>query len=179
MTAPSFGRFFLPGPTEVHPDVLAALTRPMIPHRGREMRQLLAGMAEPLKQLFRTQRRVLVGTCSATGFMEMAVRSGVRQRALSLVSGAFGERFAAIVAATGREVIRLNVAPGQTIEADMLHDALRRSEVDAVTMVHSETSTGALAPLEALAQVMRQHPDVLLLVDAVTSLAGSPVETDA
>ena len=178
MTAPSFGRFFLPGPTEVHPDVLATLTRPMIPHRGREMREMLAGMVQPLQQLFRSQRRVLVGTCSATGFMEMAVRSGVRQRALSLVSGAFGERFAAIVAASGRDVVRLNVSPGQTVEPDMLHDALQRSEVDAVTMVHSETSTGALAPLEALAQVMRQHPDVLLLVDAVTSLAGSPVETD-
>lgn len=178
MTAPGFGRFFLPGPTEVHPEVLAALTRPMIAHRGKAMRELMEGMAEPLKQLFRTQRRVLVGTCSATGFMEMAVRSGVRQRALSLVGGAFGERFAAIVAATGRELVRLNVPPGQTVEPDMLHDAIRRSEVDAVTVVHSETSTGALAPLEALAQVMRQHPDVLLLVDAVTSLAGSPVETD-
>lgn len=179
MTAPAFGRFLLPGPTEVRPEVLAALTRPMIAHRGKDMRALLAGMVEPLKQLFRTQRLPLVGTCSATGFMEMAVRSGVRQRALSLVGGAFGERFAAIVAATGREVVRLNVPPGQTVEPDMLQDALKRCEVDAVTMVHSETATGALAPLEALAQVMRQHPDVLLLVDAVTSLAGSPVETDA
>jgi len=179
MTAPVFGRFFLPGPTEVYPDILAALSRPMIPHRGKDMRELIAGMVDPLKQLFRTQRRVLVGTCSATGFMEMAVRSGVRQRALSLVSGAFGERFAAIVVAAGRDGVRLNVPPGQTIEPDMLHDAILRSEVDAVTVVHSETSTGALAPLEALAQVMRPHPEVLLLVDAVTSLAGSPVETDA
>lgn len=179
MTAPSFGRFFLPGPTEVDPDVLAALARPMIPHRGKEMRELLTRIAEPLKQLFRTQRRVLVGTCSATGFMELAVRSGVRHRALSLVGGSFGERFAAIVAATGREVIRLNVPPGGTVEPDMLRDALRRSEVDAVTLVHSETSTGALAPLEELARVVREQDDVLLLVDAVTSVAGSPVETDA
>jgi len=179
MTAPAFGRFFLPGPTEVHPEVLSALARPMIPHRGKEMKDLLTRIADPLKQLFRTQRRVLVGTCSATGFMEMAVRSGVRHRALSLVGGSFGERFAAIVAATGREVIRLNVPPGKTVEPDMLRDALRRSEVDAVTLVHSETSTGALAPLEELAKVVREQDDVMLLVDAVTSLAGSPVETDA
>lgn len=178
MTAPAFGRFFLPGPTEVHPEVLAALTCPMIPHRGREMRDLLGRIAEPLKQLFRTQRRVLVGTCSATGFMEMAVRSGVRGRALSLVGGSFGERFAAIVAASGREVVRLNVPPGQTVEPDMLRDAIRRTEVDAVTVVHSETSTGALAPLEQLAKVVSEFDDVILLVDAVTSIAGSPVETD-
>ena len=179
MTPPAFGRFFLPGPTEVHPDVLATLTRPMIPHRGKDMRTLLEGLAQPLQQLFRTTRRVLVGTCSATGFMELAVRSGVRQRALSLVGGSFGERFAAIVAASGREVVRLNVQPGETVEPDMLRDALKRAEVDAVTLVHSETSTGALAPVGELASVVREFDDVLLLVDAVTSCAGSPVETDA
>lgn len=142
------------------------------------MVELLSAMEEPLRQLFRTERRVLVGTCSATGFMELAVRCGVRHRALSLVGGAFGERFAGIVRATGRDLVRLDVPPGETVEPDMLRDALTRSEVDAVTLVHSETSTGALAPLEELAAVVREFDGVVLLVDAVTSLAGSPVETD-
>lgn len=179
MTAPAFGRFFLPGPTDVHPDVLTAMVRPMIAHRGKDMTELLGAIADPLKRLFRTQRPVLVGTCSATGFMEMAVRSGVRHRCLSLVGGAFGERFAAIAAACGREVVRLDVPLGRTVEPDMLRDAIKRSDVDAVTLVHSETSTGALAPLEELAKVVHEFDDVILLVDAVTSLAGSPVETDA
>lgn len=179
MTAAPVGRFFLPGPTEVHEDVLAALTHPMIPHRGRDMTDLLGRIGEPLKRLFRTRRTVLVGTCSATGFMEMAVRCGARQRVLSLVGGAFGDRFAAIAAACGRDVVRLNVSLGQTVEPDMLRDALKRSEVDAVTVVHSETSTGALAPLRELAAVVAEFNDVVFLVDAVTSLAGSPVETDA
>src|SRR5207249_4598416 len=82
-----FGRFFLPGPTDVHPEVLAAMQRPMIGHRSGAMEQLLAGMEAPLARLFRTSRPVLVGTTSATGFMEMAVRNGVRHRALSLVTG--------------------------------------------------------------------------------------------
>lgn len=179
MTAPTFGRFFLPGPTEVHPDVLTAMLQPMIPHRGKGMVALLQDLDQPLRQVFRTKRQVLIGTCAATGFMEMAARCGVRHRALSLVGGAFGERFARIVAATGREVIRLNVPLGATVEAEMLDDAIRRSDVDAVTVVHSETSTGALAPLQELADVVRQHDDVLFLVDAVTSIAGSPVETEA
>jgi len=173
-----FGRFFLPGPTEVHPDILQAMTRPMIPHRGAEMVDLFRSIEQPLQRLWRTDRRVFVGTCSGTGFMEMAVRSGVRRRALSLVGGAFGERFAGIVAATGRDMIRLDVPLGKTVEPDMLRDALKRSDVDAVTLVHSETSTGALAPLEPLAAVVREFEDVVLLVDAVTSCAGSPVETD-
>ena len=174
----SFGRFFLPGPTEVHPDVLAALARPMIAHRGRAMTELLAGMETPLQALFRTQGRPVIGTCSATAFMEMAIRSGVRSRVLSLVTGAFGKRFAAIAQACGRDVVTLEVAPGKTVEPDMLRDALARSDVDAVTLVHSETSTGALAPLEQLAEVVHEFDDVMLLVDAVTSMAGLPVETD-
>ncbi len=179
MSDSPFGRFFLPGPTEVHPEVLAAMTRPMIAHRSGEMVRLLQALEPPLQQMWRTSRRVYIGTCSATGFMEMAVRSGVRQRALCLVGGAFGERFAGIVAATGRDVVRLDVQLGQTVEPDLLRDALKRSDVDAVTLVHSETSTGALAPLEQLAAVVREFDDVMLLVDAVTSFGATPVETDA
>src|SRR3989441_3697313 len=130
------------------------------------------------RSLCRTSRTVLVGTTSATGFMELAVRNGVRQRALSLVNGAFSERFAKLVRACGKECIRLDVPLGCAVEPDMLRDALRRTPVDAVTLVHSETSTGVLQDVAALAAVVREFDDVLLLVDAVTSLAGSPVETD-
>lgn len=178
MTSPAFGRFFLPGPTDVHPDVLAAMQRPMIGHRSSAMEQLLGAMALPLGRLFRTSRPVLVGTASATGFMEMAVRNGVARRALSLINGAFSERFAALVGAAGKECIRLEVPLGSAVEPAMLRDALRRTPVDAVTLVHSETSTGVLQDVEALAAVVREFDDCLVLVDAVTSLAGSPVEPD-
>jgi predicted phosphoserine aminotransferase len=176
--SPAFGRFFLPGPTDVHPEVLAAMQRPMIGHRSSAMEQLLVGIDAPLGRLFRTTRPVLVGTTSATGFMELAVRNGVRQRALSLVNGSFSERFATLVRTCGKECIRLDVPLGCAVEPDMLRDALRRTPVDAVTVVHSETSTGVLQDLEALAGVVREFDDVLLLADAVTSLAGSPVEPD-
>src|SRR2546426_1840038 len=150
----------------------------MIGHRSTAMAALLQGLAPRLAALCRTSRPVLVGTTSATGFMEMAVRNGVRRRALSLVNGSFSERFAKLGRASGKECIRLDVPPGCAVEADMLRDTLRRTPVDAVTLVHSETSTGVLQDVEALAAVVREFDDVLLLVDAVTSLAGSPVETD-
>ncbi|MGH7530174.1 MAG: pyridoxal-phosphate-dependent aminotransferase family protein [Gemmatimonadales bacterium] len=177
--AAQFGKFFLPGPTDVHPDVLAAMVRPMIGHRSSAMEQLLQGVAPQLAALCRTSRPVLIGTTSATGFMEMAVRNGVQRRALALVNGAFSERFAGLVSACGKECIRLDVAPGGAIEPGMLRDALRRTPVDAVTCVHSETSTGVLQDVAGFAEVVREFDDVLLLVDAVTSVAGSPVETDA
>src|SRR5688572_26872947 len=166
MTTPAFGRFFLPGPTDVHPDILAAMQRPMIGHRSSAMERLLAGIQPQLAQLFRTSRSVLVGTTSATGFMELAVRNGVRHRALSLVNGSFSERFAKLVRACGKECIRLDVPLGCAIEPDMLRDALRRTPVDAVTLVHSETSTGVLQDVESLAAVVREFDGVLLLVDA-------------
>jgi aspartate aminotransferase-like enzyme len=143
------------------------------------MVELLKAMEKPLQRMLRTERRVFIGTCSATGFMELAIRSGVRNRVLSLVGGAFGERFGGVAAAAGRDVVRLDVPLGRTVEPGMLWDALKRSDVDAVTLVHSETSTGALAPLDKLAAVVREFDDVVLLVDAVSSCAGSPVETDA
>jgi predicted phosphoserine aminotransferase len=177
--APAFGKFFLPGPTDVHPDVLAAMARPMMGHRSAAMEQMLQRMAPRLQQLCRTTRTVMIGTTSATGFMEMAARNGVRRRALSLVNGAFSDRFAQMVTACGKECVRLDAPLGGTIEPDQLRDALKRNPVDAVTLAHSETSTGVLQDLPALAAVVREFDDVLLLVDAVTSMAGSPVETDA
>ncbi len=177
MTVP-FGKFFLPGPTDVHPEILAAMARPMIGHRSAGMEKLLQGVAPRLGALARTKRPVLIGTTSATGFMEMAVRNGVRRRALSLVNGAFSDRFAALVGACGKEGIRLEVPLGSAIEPEMLRDALRRTPVDAVTCVHSETSTGVLQDVAGYAEVVKEFDGVLLLVDAVTSMAGSPVETD-
>src|SRR6266496_1377424 len=178
VAVPSFGKFFLPGPTDVHPDVLEAMIRPMIGHRSSGMEKLLQNVAPKLGLLARTARPVFIGTNSATGFMEMAVRNGVRRRALSLVNGAFSERFAGIVGACGKECIRLDVPLGSAIEPDMLRDALKRTPVDAVTCVHSETSTGVLQHVAGYAEVIKEFDDVLLLVDAVTSMAGSPVETD-
>src|SRR5256884_4889396 len=147
-TAPAFGRFFLPGPTDVHPEVLAAMQRPMIGHRSGAMEQLLARLEAPLAGLFRTARPVLVGTTSATGFMEMAVRNGVRHRALSLVNGSFSERVAKLVSACGKEGVPPGGPLGCAVEAGILRGTPRRTPVDAVAPVHSETSTGVLQDVE-------------------------------
>ena len=178
MAAP-YGRFFLPGPTEVRPEILAAQQRAMLGHRGREFEALFAGMQPALQRVFRTARPVYVGTCSATGFMEAAVRNGARRRVLSLVNGAFAERFHRIAVGCGLRADALEVPLGDVHTPDMLRDALRGQDYDAVTVVHSESSTGALNPIAELARVAREAGDVVFLVDSVTGLAGAPVETDA
>jgi aspartate aminotransferase-like enzyme len=175
----SFGKFFLPGPTEVRPEILAAQTRPMIGHRGKSMEELVASLAPGLQNVFRTKRPVYISTSSATGMMEAAVRNGARRKVLSLVNGAFSERFHKIAVACGLDADVLEVPLGEGHSPDLVDHALRRADYDAVTVVHSETSTGVLNPIEELAKVTHARGDVALLVDSVTGIAGSQVETDA
>lgn len=177
----SFGRFFLPGPTEVHPEVLAALAQPVVGHRGPAMSELLAAVDPPLRRLFGTRRPVHIATSSATGLMEAAIRNLSRRRILCLVCGAFSARFHAIASRCGRPADRLEVAWGEVNRPEALRAALREADgrYDLVTAVHSETSTGVLNPVAELADVVAEFDDVLLAVDGVTSVGGAPVEFDA
>lgn len=175
----AFGRFFLPGPTEVLPEILAAQTRPMIGHRGKGMEQLIAQMMPGLQRIFRTTRPVYISSSSATGLMEASIRNAGGARILSLVNGAFSERFFKIAQANGAQTDALEVPLGQVHTPALLDAALRKQQYDAVTVVHSETSTGALNPIAELARVVHNSGDTVLLVDSVTGVAGAPVETDA
>ena len=174
-----FGRFFLPGPTEVRASILRAMEQPMIGHRGKSMEDLIARIEPDLQYVFRTTRPVYIASSSATGLMEGAIRNGVRARVLSLVNGAFSERFFQIAKACGVEAEALSVPLGQAHTPELLADALKGGRFDAVTVVHSETSTGALNPIADLARVAHEAGDVALLVDSVTGIAGAPVESDA
>jgi len=173
------GRFFFPGPSEVRPEILAAMGRRMIPHRGPEMRELLARVHPRLQALLATARPVYVASGAATAMMEAAVRCAARQRVLALVSGAFGERFARIAELCGRDVTRINVPPGDVVTPEQLALALEHGRYDAVTAVHVETTTGAVTDIAALAAITREKADTLLLVDAVSSAGGMPVACDA
>src|SRR6476620_8840667 len=143
----SFGRFFLPGPTEVRPSVLQAMLQPMIGHRGKGMEELIARVEPDLQYVFRTNRPVYIASSAATGLMEGAIRNGVRSSVLCLVNGAFSDRFFQIARACGVKAEALTVPFGQIHTPDVLANALKGRSYDAVTVVHSETSTGALNPI--------------------------------
>ncbi len=174
-----FGRNFLPGPTDVHPEVLEATLQPYYFGFAEKMQALMAALQPGLRRLFGTSQTVVIAVSAASGLMEAAIRNGVRRRVLCVCGGYFGEMFARIAEGCGKEVLRLTVHPGQVLEPDQLAQFLDGPEVDAVTLVHSESSTGALAPLPELARVIRARPDVMILVDGVTSIGAMPVEMDA
>jgi aspartate aminotransferase-like enzyme len=175
-----FGRFFLPGPTEVHPEVLASMQKPVIGHRGPEMRALLEGLEPGLQEMFGTERPVYVSTSSATGLMETAITNLSSRRVLALVCGAFGDRFRAIAERCGRPVDFIRVDAGEPNTALSVEHALTEEpdRWDLVTVVHSETSTGVLNPVAEIAETVRRHEGVLLAVDGVTSVGGTPIRFD-
>ena len=177
MTTP-FGTFFLPGPTEVRRPILEAMLAPMLPHRGAAFESLFARIQDGLRPVFRTSRPVYVSSSSATGLMEAAIRCTPPGPILAIVNGAFSERFAHIARACDRETIVLSIPWGQVADLAMVENALKARMFAAVTVVHSETSTGALTSLPELAQLVHRF-DAALLVDSVTGLGGVPVETDA
>lgn len=173
-----FGKYFLPGPTEVPHDVLRAMVRPVVGHRSSEVSELMERLQVGLSRLFRTERDVFVSTSSATGMMEAAITNLTRKRVLCLSCGAFSHRFYDIARATGRPADVLEAEWGQPNTPDALEDALSGGEYDLVTVVHSESSTGVLNPLADLAAVVHDFDDVLIAVDTVSSMAGAPVLTD-
>ena len=175
MTEP-FGRFFLPGPSEVHPEVLAAMQRPMIAHRSQECARLMESVQPVLRQLFGTTRPVLIGTLSATGFMEAGVRLLPRGRILALVNGAFSERFAQIAESCGHTVDRMEVEWGRAHDPDEVAARCANGAYGGVTVAHNETSTGVVQPIAALARAAGDTP---LLVDSTSGLGGAQLAFDA
>lgn len=168
---------FIPGPTDVDAQVLAAQTQTMIGHRGKEFEELFARLQPKLRRLFMTTQRVYISTSSGTGLQEAAIRNCVERRVLCCVNGAFAERWYQIALANGKDVQRLDVDWGQPITPDLVEAALATDHFEAVTIVHNETSTGVISPIRDIAARVRAYfPDVLILVDAVSSLGGVEID---
>ena len=170
---------FVPGPVDVAPEVLAAQTKPMIPHRSKDFEALFKKTEERLKKVFLTQNRIFQASASGSGMQEAGIRNFVQEDVLCCVNGAFSDRWYKVAQTNAKKADRLEVPWGQVILPDQLADALKQKHYEAVTIVHNETSTGVENPVQALAAATREvSPDTLILIDAVSSLAGTRIETD-
>jgi aspartate aminotransferase-like enzyme len=179
MTMPptEFGTFYLPGPTEVRRATLEAMVKPMIPHRGLEFREMYGRIEDRLKTVFATRRPVLIATSSATGLMEAAIRNAPPGRVLALVNGAFSERFANIASACGRTVDRYDVPWGEVHETAQVSIRLGAASYAVVTVVHSETSTGALNDVRAISDAAHAA-GVVCCIDSVSGIRGAELHFD-
>ncbi len=171
-------RLFIPGPVEVHPDVLARMATPMIGHRTREASALQAAISGKLRQLMYTENEILLSTSSGSGLMEGAVRSCTRKKAAIFSIGAFGDRWYKMAVSNGVPADLIQSALGSPTTPEMVETALATGQYDLITITHNETATGVANPLAEIAEVLRRYPEVLLVVDAVSSLGGHKIETD-
>jgi alanine-glyoxylate transaminase/serine-glyoxylate transaminase/serine-pyruvate transaminase len=171
-----------PGPSPVSPRVMRALVAPVLSHLDPRMLALLDDIRARLDRLFRAPAGAFSFAVSGTGTagMEAAVSAVVREgvTVLVIVTGYFGDRLAQMCARYGAIVNRLDVEWGRAVDPDALRRALRAGGADVVAMVHAETSTGVLNPVETLVGIAREH-GCLTIVDTVTSLAGHPVDVAA
>jgi aspartate aminotransferase-like enzyme len=174
-------RLFIPGPTDVLPSVLAAQTAPMIGHRSDEFEALFAKCEAQLQTLFATTDRVYIVAASGSGLQEAAIRNAVGAgQVLCFVNGAFSQRWHEVALGCDKCAVRVDAAWNTAVKpatvAAALEAALATGPVDAITVVHNETSTGVISPVEEIAATVRRlSPQTLVLVDAVSSFSGVPI----
>jgi len=173
-------KLFIPGPTEVREEILKAQSRWMIGHRSKEFGELYHRCVTRTAQALGTKNHVMWFTSSGTGCMEGALRNLVTGKVLHTVNGAFSDRWFKISKACGKQAARVDVEWGRAVKPEMIDAELAKGGYQALTVTHNETSTGVRQPIEDIARMMRdKYPDVLVLVDAVSSLMGDWFDIDA
>lgn len=170
-----------PGPTPVPDDIVAAMSEPMINHRGPEFFDLIIEATEKLKQVFMTQNGLYILTASGTGALEAAIVNTLSpgDKVLGISAGSFGDRFCDAAEAYGAAVQRLSFEWGEPVDPQAIRQALRDNpEIKAVLITHNETSTGVTHDLENISRIVKEEFNKLILVDAVSSLGCIPLPVD-
>lgn len=150
----------------------------MIGHRGAEFEALYASVQPGLKALAGTSRPVFLSTSSAWGVMEGAIRNLTQKKILTLCNGAFSDKWYDVAQKCGKQAEKIQYDWGQPINPEDVRAKLAEGGFDTVTFIHNETSTGVMSDLAAIAKVVKSFPDVLLIVDTVSSFSAVPLAMD-
>jgi aspartate aminotransferase-like enzyme len=171
-------KLFIPGPVEVSRRTLEAMTQPMIGHRSADFVALYRSLQPGLQELFGTRDSVYLSTSSAWGVMEGAVRSLTGRRVLNCMNGAFSDKWNDVSARCGLEAGSLRFEWGRPVDPQALRRELSTGSYDAVTLIHNETSCGCMSDLPAVMAVVREFPEVVSIVDTVSSFSAMPIPKD-
>src|SRR5437660_6248613 len=171
-------KLHIPGPVEVSEKTFRAFCSPMIGHRGQGFKDLYAKMQPQLQQLLSTKQLVYISTSSAWGVMEGAIRNLVSKKVLNCMCGAFSDKWFDVSKRCGKEAAALQVPWGSPIRAADIDKHLATGQFDALTLIHNETSTGVMSPLDEIAALKKKYPDVMFIVDSVSSMSAVPLNFD-
>src|SRR3954470_2082947 len=171
-------KLHIPGPVEVSEKTFRAFCSPMIGHRGQGFKDLYAKIQPQLQQLLSTKQLVYISTSSAWGVMEGAIRNLVAKKVLNSMCGAFSDKWLDVSKRCGKEAEALQVEWGSAIRAEDIDKKLATGQFDVMTLIHNETSTGVMSPLAEIAALKKKYPDVMFIVDAVSSMTAVPLKFD-
>jgi aspartate aminotransferase-like enzyme len=171
-------KLHIPGPVEVSEKSFRAFCSPMIGHRGQGFKDLYAGIQPQLQQLLYTRQRVFISTSSAWGVMEGAIRNLAGRKVLNCMCGAFSDKWLDVSKRCGKQAEGLQVPWGSPIRAADIDKKLATGQFDALTVIHSETSTGVMSPMAEIAALKGKYPDVMFIVDSVSSMSAVPLKFD-
>lgn len=172
-------KLFIPGPVQVSEKTFAAFCKPMMGHRSNDFKKLYGSIHPQLQELFGTKQPVFLSTSSAWGVMEGSVRNLVGDgKVLNCMCGAFSDKWLDVSKKCGKEAVALQVEWGQPIRGEQLRTALKAGGFDAVTLIHNETSTGVMSDIQEISAVMKEFPEVCLIVDSVSSFSVVPLPMD-
>ncbi|MDX2187836.1 MAG: alanine--glyoxylate aminotransferase family protein [Opitutaceae bacterium] len=171
-------KLFIPGPIAVSEKTLRAMAQPMIGHRSTDFVALYQSIQPDLQMLVGTQDPVYVSTSSAWGSMEGSIRNVVKKKVLNCMNGAFSDKWFDVSQRCGKQAGALKAEWGQPVDPDALRKELATGQYDAVTLIHNETSCGCMSDLAAVMKVIREFPDVISIVDTVSSFSAVPINKD-
>ena len=171
-------KLHIPGPVEVSAKTFQAFCSPMIGHRGQGFKDLYARIQPQLQALFHTQQPVYLSTSSAWGVMEAALRNLVARKVLCCMNGAFSDKWLDVAKRCAKAAEALQVPWGSPIRAEQVDRQLATGEFDALTLIHNETSTGTMSPLAEIASLKAKYPDVMFIVDSVSSFSAIKIDFD-
>ncbi len=172
-------KLHIPGPVEVSEKTFQAFCSPMIGHRGQGFKDLYAAIQPKLQALLYTKQLVYLSTSSAWGVMEGAVRNLVTKKVLNCMCGAFSDKWFDVSKRCGKDAEALQVPWGSPIRAEAVDRKLATGQFDALTIIHNETSTGVMSPIHEIAALKKKYPDVMFIVDTVSSMTALKLEFDA
>src|SRR3954471_7415051 len=171
-------KLFIPGPIAVSEKTLQAMAQPMIGHRSTDFVALYQSMQPELQALAYTKDPVYISTSSAWGSMEGAIRNVVKKKVLNCMNGAFSDKWNDVALRCGKQATALKAEWGQPVDPEAVRRELATGAYDAITLIHNETSCGCMSDLGAIMAVVRQFPDVIAIVDTVSSFSAVPIKKD-
>ena len=174
-----FPKLFIPGPTHVSDDILESISERQIGHRTPEISDLINDITLGIQKLLYTENHIYLVSHSATGLWEMGLRNSVKSGVLHAVNGAFSSKWALVSQKCGYISDSIESNWGKGVDVDEVDRYLSTGKYNVFAMVHNETSTGVKSDLSSVSEMLKQkYPDVIWLVDAVSSMAGIKIEVD-